>query len=98
MRRAFLAFVLGLATAVAAGAAGIPTPESVLGFAPGTDPAPADWRHMVAYFDALDAASPRLSVENVGPTTDGQPFLGVTISSEAKRAPLEGVPRRNPPP
>src|SRR4029453_18112425 len=95
MRRAFLAFVLGLATGVAAGAAGIPTPESVLGFAPGTDRALADWRQIVAYFDALDAASPRVSVENVGPTTDGQPFLVVTISSEANMARLEEIRRDN---
>jgi hypothetical protein len=75
--------------------AAVPTPESVLGFVPGTDRALADWRQTVVYFEALAAASPRVRVENVGPTTEALPFLVVTISSEANLGRLEEIRRDN---
>jgi hypothetical protein len=92
MSRAVLGLVLAAATSVSAA---VPTPESVLGFAPGADRALADWRQLVVYFQALDAASPRVQVEDVGPTTDGHPFLVVTISSEANMARLEEIRQDN---
>ena len=76
-------------------AAAVPTPESVLGAPPGTDRTLADWRQMVAYFQALDEASPRVTVEDAGPTTEGLPFLVVTISSEANLARLDEIRRDN---
>ncbi|HET9315780.1 MAG TPA: M14 family zinc carboxypeptidase, partial [Vicinamibacteria bacterium] len=78
-----------------AATAAVPTPESVLGFAPGADRTLADWRQIVVYFQALDEASARVTVEDVGPTTEGLPFLVVTISSEANLARLEEIRRDN---
>lgn len=92
MSRAVLCLLLAAATSAAAA---VPTPESVIGFAPGADRALADWRQMVVYFEALDEASPRVTVEDVGPTTEGLPFLVVTISSEANLARLEEIRRDN---
>jgi hypothetical protein len=92
MSRVVLCLVLA---AAASAAAAVPTPESVLGFAPGADRTLADWRQMVVYFQALDEASPRVTVADVGPTTEGLPFLVVTISSEANLAGLEDIRRDN---
>ena len=80
--------------ALAAGQ-GAPSPESVLGFRVGEDRKLADWTQIVGYFRALDAVSPRLTVEEVGKTTEGRPFLVATITSEANMARLEDLRRAN---
>ena len=94
MRRAFL---VGLAAALAAPAGGgvLPTPESVLGFRIGEDRKLADWSEAVRYFRALAASSPKVRVDDVGPTTEGRPFLLVTITSEANMRRLEEIRRAN---
>jgi Zinc carboxypeptidase len=76
-------------------AAAVPSPESVLGFKVGEDRKLADWNQIVDYFHRLAAASDRVSVEEVGKTTEGRPFLVVTITSEANRARLEEIRRAN---
>lgn len=90
-------FLLSLAVLCAplAAAADLPEPRQSLGFEPGTDRRLADWSQVVAWFEALDRASPRVSVANVGPTTEGLPFLVVTISSEANMARLDEIRRDN---
>jgi Zinc carboxypeptidase len=89
MRRTLaLAFLLALAP-IAWGA--VPTPESVLGFRLGEDRTLADWSQALRYFKALAAASERVSVADVGKTTEGRPFLIVTISSEANMRRLEEI-------
>ncbi len=75
----------------------IPTPASVLGFEPGADGRLADWDTIVRYFHALDAASSRVLVRQIGRTTDGAPFIAVFISSPANLrdlAALRDVQRR----
>ena len=69
----------------------VPAPESVLGFVPGEDRKLADWGQVVAYLKALDEASDRVSVEEVGKTTQGRPFLIVTVTSAANHARLEEI-------
>jgi hypothetical protein len=69
------------ATALPAQRRPLPTPASVLGFTPGTDRRLVEWGPIVAYFRALDAASDRVSVRQIGRSTDGLPFLAVFISS-----------------
>jgi Zinc carboxypeptidase len=89
---------LVLAAAVLAGPAlarDVPTPASVLGFTPGDDRKLADWSEITGYFRRLDAASDRVRVEEVGKTTEGRPFLIVTITSEANMARLEEIRRDN---
>ncbi|MET0553216.1 MAG: M14 metallopeptidase family protein [Vicinamibacteria bacterium] len=85
---AFLAAPLAVASDV-------PPPQALLGFEPGADRQLAGWAPIVAWFEALDAASPRVRVANVGPTTEGLPFLVVTITSEANMARLEEIRRDN---
>ena len=69
----------------------VPAPEAVLGFVPGDEGRLADWTEILAYLRALDAASDRVSVEEVGKTTQGRPFVIVTVTSEANHARLEPI-------
>src|SRR6185436_12225336 len=78
VRRSLSTLVLAALPALAA--AQPPAPESVLGFRVGEDRKLADWTQIVAYFHSLDAASPRVAVEEVGQTTEGRPFLVATIT------------------
>jgi Zinc carboxypeptidase len=59
----------------------IPTPASQLGFEPGDDRKLADWEQITKYFTALDKASDRVMLREVGKSTQGRPFLMATISS-----------------
>jgi hypothetical protein len=73
----------------------VPAPESLLGFVPGEDRKLAGWSQVLDYLRALDAASGRVSVEEVGKTTEGRPFVIVTLTSEANHARLEEIRRTN---
>ena len=76
-------------------ATGVPSPESVLGIVPGEDRKLADWSSVLAYLTALDEASDRVSVEEVGKTTQGRPFVIVTVTSAANHARLEEIRSAN---
>ena len=98
MRRAVLVACVTLAAAAPAGAQrlAVPTPASVLGFEPGTDRRLADWDPVVAYFRALQGASDRVAVREIGRTTNGAPFIVAFISSPANLArlgPLDAIQR-----
>lgn len=80
-------FMLGAGTYVelhAQGAApgrAIPTPESVLGFKPGTERTIADWSQITNYFTRLDQASDRITVRTIGQSTQGRPLVVAFISA-----------------
>jgi hypothetical protein len=96
MRRRLAGLAVPLVVLAGTAHAGeIPSPHSVLGFRMGEDRKLADWTEIVGYFRRLDAASPRVQVEDFGPTTEGRPFLLVTISSEANLARLEELRQAN---
>jgi zinc carboxypeptidase len=59
----------------------IPAPEDALGFRPGDDRKLASWAKVVEYFQKLDAASDRVTFEEIGKTTMGAPFVFATISA-----------------
>lgn len=73
----------------------IPTPESFFGFRMGTDFRMAHWTDMVRYYEQLAAASDRMRVVNMGPTTMGHPYLALFISSPENLARLELLQRIN---
>ncbi|MDQ3806199.1 MAG: LuxR C-terminal-related transcriptional regulator, partial [Acidobacteriota bacterium] len=54
-----------------------------LGFTPGDDRTVADWSQIRDYFARLDAASPRVLVQQIGTTTLGRPLI-VAFVSEAE--------------
>jgi hypothetical protein len=62
-------------------AAQVPSPQSVLGFHPTDDKTIADWRQITDYFAKLDKASNRVTVKEIGKTTNGKPLIVAFISS-----------------
>jgi hypothetical protein len=62
-------------------AQGVPTPESVLGFAPGADFHLATYEQSVSYFQALAAASDRVQLVKTGRTSEGRDWYIALISS-----------------
>ncbi len=80
---------LVLAASATPAAAQVPTPESVFGFPPGSDYKLADYPTVVRYFEALDAASERVQLEQIGESTLGLPMLLAAISSEENLRELE---------
>ena len=83
--RALIAAAI-LSCAAVARPATIPTPSAFLGMTVGADRTVADYRQILAYFKALDAASPRVEVEILGKTTLGEDLFLAAISSEANLA------------
>ncbi|MEI9969502.1 MAG: M14 family zinc carboxypeptidase [Terracidiphilus sp.] len=77
----YVAAVLLTSTALAAPAKHITSPAEAFGFEPGTDRKLADWTQLVAYFQKLSTESDRIHFEEVGKTTEGRPYITVTISS-----------------
>jgi hypothetical protein len=90
IRRSFLAATIALFTVLPAGiqAQSLPTPAEYFGFEIGTSKMLARWDSIVSYFEVLAAGSDRLRVERVGPTTLGNPFVVLTMSSPANLARL----------
>jgi hypothetical protein len=62
-------------------AADVPTPAQVLGFRPGDDFRLAAWPTVVDYCRKVDAASDRVSVQELGRTTEGRPYVVAIVSS-----------------
>jgi len=68
---------------------GVPSPIEHLGYHVGTDRKLADWPDIVEYFKKVAATSPRVLVEEVGKTTEGNPFIYATVSSPENLGRLE---------
>ena len=83
--------LLAAAPPLAAQRRPVPAPASVLGFVPGTDRKLVEWERIVAYFRSLDAASDRVTVREVGRTTNGAPLVVAFISSPANLAQLAAL-------
>jgi hypothetical protein len=90
-----LALALPAWSAREAPAPAVPAPASVLGFEPGEDGRLAGWDETLAYLRALDAASGRVSLAEVGRTTQERPFVIATVTSEANHVRLEEIRRAN---
>ena len=74
---------------LAAVQAALPKPEQALGFQVGADRKLADWGQIVDYFKKLDEASDRVSVLELGRSTQGKPFIMAVISAPANLSNLE---------
>ena len=73
----------------------IPSPREFFGFQMGADGELANWDKVVEYFKLLDELSDRITVENLGDSTLGDPFLLAYISSSTNLARLESYRRIN---
>ena len=76
-------------------AAPIPTPEEFFGHKMGADRKLARWDRLVEYYELIDAASDRVQVAHMGPSTLGEPFLSIFVSSPANLARLDDYKRMN---
>jgi len=69
----------------------IPSPSEHLGFAVGADRTLADWGQITGYFQRLATVSRAVHVDTLGPTTSGQPFIVVAVSTPANIARLSEI-------
>jgi len=71
-----------------ASSSSIPTPSQHLGFTVGADRTLADWGQITGYFQRIATVSRAVHVDTLGPTTNGQPFIVVAVSTPANIARL----------
>jgi hypothetical protein len=76
-----LTLLLICPAAAQAPSAALPTPEEFAGFPIGSDGNLVRWEKIVAYFQLVADSSERVQVEELGKSTNGNPFILATISS-----------------
>lgn len=91
MRKAVALFSLLMPLLTAVAQTNITSPEQAFGFKPGTDRKLADWNQLTSYFKTLGSQSNRVHYDEVGKTTEGRPFIAVTISSPDNLSHLEDL-------
>ena len=67
----------------------IPSPEEFLGFPIGADRELPEWQQMESYFKTLARESDRVVVQELGLSTNGNPFLLILISHPSSLAKLD---------
>ena len=73
----------------------ITTPEEFFGFQLGADGELARWDRIVEYFEYLDEQSDRVRVQDLGPSTEGYPYLLVIVTSPENMGRLERLRQVN---
>jgi len=73
----------------------ITSPEEFFGYQLGSDRKIARWDKVVEYFNLLQNQSDKILVNDMGPSTEGEPFLEVVISSPENLANLEELRMTN---
>ncbi len=71
----------------------ITSPKSFFGYQLGADREMARWDEIVRYFDLLGSESDRVRTIHMGPSTEGNPFLEVIITSPENFENLEEIRR-----
>jgi hypothetical protein len=84
-----LAFALAASVGFAAPQAGIPSPADFFGFDMGADEKLARWDQVLEYFDLVAERSDRVRVDDIGPTTLGNRFVAVVITSPENFADID---------
>ena len=95
MRTRFAAALLIGSFTLSAAAQDIPSPEAFFGHEMGADRKLARWDKLVEYYQLLDERSDRLTAVNVGPSTMGNPFLILYITSPENHARLDELKALN---
>ncbi len=85
---AVFCLVLLAQAGLAAPAKHITSPEEAFGFKPGTDRKLADWTELVGYYKKLSGETGRIHFEELGKTTEGRPYIALTISAPENLAHL----------
>ncbi|MBZ5559766.1 MAG: hypothetical protein LAO77_21065 [Acidobacteriia bacterium] len=82
-------FLLVVALVAPLAAAGLPTPESVLGFRPGADYKLATYEQSLDYFKKLAATTKHMKLVEAGKTSQGRPMTFALISSPDNLAKID---------
>jgi len=80
---------LGLVVPLVGAQRKITAPREFFGYELGSDRKIARWDRIVDYFGRLEKESDKLKVIDMGPSTEGRPFLLVIVSSPANLASLD---------
>jgi hypothetical protein len=88
-RRLAVALAAFAIVAPTLGAQTVPAPREHFGFEIGSDRKLANWDALTAYFDRLARGSPRVVLDTLGLSTDGRPFVMLTITSPENHARLD---------
>ncbi|TVP56558.1 MAG: hypothetical protein EA351_07550 [Gemmatimonadales bacterium] len=67
----------------------IPTPLEHFGQELGAEGHLANWHQLSAYYERVALASPRVQIDTLGPSTLGEPFVKMIITSEANHQNLD---------
>lgn len=67
----------------------VPTPVEHFGFELGADRKLADWDQLTSYYEKLAETSQRVTVDTLGTTTRGRPFVMLTVTSEENQARID---------
>ncbi|HUF67691.1 MAG TPA: M14 metallopeptidase family protein [Longimicrobiales bacterium] len=89
MARSLIAAAVAIITALPLSGQTVPTPREHFGFDIGEDRRLADWNQLTAYYEKVANASPRVTLDTIGQTTMGRPFIMLTITSEANQARID---------
>jgi len=89
MKRAVVLLLLFIVVGSAVAQQTITSPEAAFGFKLGADRKLADWTQLTAYYKKLSTESDRIRYEELGKTTEGRPFIAVTISAPENLAHLD---------
>jgi hypothetical protein len=89
MSRGWIAVALLLSATSAAQSQGIPDPTDFFGFEIGADRKLADWDQLTRWYELLAANSARVTVDTLGATTLGLPFVMLTVTDPTNHARLE---------
>ena len=73
----------------------IPSPEEFFGFRMGADRKLAHWDDLLEYYDLINEESDRVLVRDMGPSTLGNRFISIFVSSPENLANLEELKRMN---
>ena len=73
----------------------IPSPEAFFGHPMGADRKLAGWDKLVEYYELIGERSDRVHVVHMGPSTLGNPFLSIFVSSPGNLARLDELQRMN---
>ncbi len=87
----FAVIAVAFAPAPASAQGSVTAPDDFFGHQLGADRTLARWDRMVEYFELLEQQSDRVQVTDMGASTEGHPFLLVTISSAENLANLDRI-------
>ncbi len=71
----------------------VPSPLKFFGYVPGEDSKVTYHKDIVRYYEALDKASPRVTMWEIGKTEEGRPMVALAVASEATIASLDQYKR-----